>query len=241
MSGYLTGGQGALAGSPASVGYVTDQAVQKTSATGDTMAGPLGIANQSADPGAPAGGAVIYPKAGQWFTENPQGLVGALPSNAGSITSAVTVASTAAETALLSMAIPAADPVAAAVYKLSGWGIYSTTGTPTLAFGLRHGGAAGTFIAAVPAITTGSGLSNALFDIEALLAFYDTTHVVGKIRLLLGTSASTDAASGYVASPTASVAVTVATAKAMTLTVTWGTSSSSNTISLLGSFAQRVA
>lgn len=240
---YLNEAGGASGGSPASLDYVNTQAVSSTNPAGSSMAGPLTVANQTADPAAPSAGAVLYPKAGQWFMENPQGLVQTVSGAVAGITSAVTVANTTTETALLALSIPAADPVAGAVYRMRGWGVYSTTGTPTLAFNSYYGGLTGTAIASVPAITTGSGLTNALFKIDAELVFYSTTKAQGFIQLMLGTSASTDAASGYVASPssTAGVTVAVTTAKAFTLSAVWGTASASNTLSLLGGYAERIA
>lgn len=240
---YLNEAGGASGGSPASLDYVNTQAVSSTNPSGGSMAGPLMLANQTADPAAPNGGSVVYAKGGQLYTQNSQGLIEAVSTGQASITAAVTVANTVTETALLALSIPASDPVAGAVYRMRGWGVYSTTGTPTLAVNSYYGGLTGTAIASVPAITTGSSLTNALFKIDAELVFYSTTKAQGFIQLMLGTSASTDAASGYVASPSATAGVTVAvtTAKAFTLSAVWGTASASNTLSLLGGYAERIA
>ncbi len=243
MASYLTESSGAVGGSPASLDYVQTQTVSATSTAVQTMAAPLSLANQGADPAAPSGGAVLYPKGGQWFQENSQGLVTSLVGSGGGITSAVTVANTMTETALLAWTIPANLPAATAVYRMKGWGVYSDTATPTLTFTSYYGGLAGTQIAQVPAVTLGSGVSGCLFEFIAELAFYSTTKAQGSLKLLLGTSSTTDAASAYVASPTATAGVTVATTSAadFAVSVKWSAASSSNTLSLLYGYPERVA
>ena len=197
-----------------------------------------------AAPAASPGSAQNYSTAsGQPAYVNPQGLI-VLDSGvvSGSVlTTASTLASFTSEAQLVGLSIPANDPAAGSVYVLRMAGVYGDTGTPTLAFGLRYGGAAGTSICAVPAITLGSGVSNVPWEAEAVLQFYSTTSAVGVIRLLLGTSSSTDAASAFVASPTAGVAVVSTSAKVMSFTVTCSASSASNTISALTGYGQRLA
>jgi hypothetical protein len=158
------------------------------------------------------------------------------------LTAAGTVASTASETQLIGAPIPAGDPAAGAVYAVSFAGVYSDTGTPTLAFGLRYGGAAGTAICAIAAQALGSGVSAVPFEGEAILQFWSGAQAVGKLRVGLGTSASTNATTPLVASSAAAgVAVVSTSAKVMSVTVTWGTSSASNTISALTGYAMRLA
>lgn len=181
--------------------------------------------------------------AGQSGNVNPQGLA-VLDSgvvNGSVLTAPSTLASFTAEAQLTGLSIPANDPAAGAVYLLRMAGVYSDTGTPTLAFGLRYGGAAGTSIAAIAAITLGSGVTGVPWDAEAILEFYDTTHAVGVIRLQLGTNASTGAASSFAGSSSAGVSVTSATAKVMSFTVTCSASSASNTISALTGYGMRLA
>jgi len=152
------------------------------------------------------------------------------------------VASTASETELAFAAIPAGDVVAGSAWLLKAGGVYSDTGTPTLAFGLRLGGAAGTSIATIAATTLGSGVSNLSWAAELVLVFYDTTHAVGHMLVDLGTSNSTNATTRLTStSGNAGVAVTTATAKHLSLTATWGASSSSNTISPMWQYGMRLA
>jgi hypothetical protein len=207
-------------------------------ATQSATAPVITLTNQGTAPGTPSGGDVLYAtSAGVLTYKNPQGLVSTLVGSQGGLTATTTVATTTAATALQSLAIPAADAIAGAVYRLVGWGVYSDTGTPTLAFTSTFGA---TGIAAVPAVTLGSGVSNVPFRYEATLDFYTTTTAMGSIQLSLGTSASTNAASLFVSTPTAAVTVGV-TAQAFAVNVTWSASSASNTISLLGGYSERVA
>lgn len=152
------------------------------------------------------------------------------------------VASSASEAELVFAAIPAADVAAGSVWLLEAGGVYSDTGTPTLAFGLRLGGAAGTAIAATAATTLGSGVSALAWAAKAVLAFYDATHAAGHLWVDLGTSNSTNATTKLTATSGATaVTVATATAKHMSLTVTWGTSSSSNTINAMWQYGVRLA
>lgn len=230
----LTEAQGASPASPASLDYLDKNVIGINGGT---------LANQNADPASPAGGANIYAKNGQVYTQLPSGTVGVVSTGKAGLTAAVTVANTTTETELLSYSIGASEPSAGAVYKLVAWGVYSVTGAPTLAFNSYYGGIAGTAIASVPAITAGSGVTGCLFELEAALTFYSTTKAQGYIKLLLGTSSSTDAASGYVASPTATAGVTVVStsAKVFDVSLIWSAASASNTLSVLGGYGQRIA
>ena len=153
-------------------------------------------------------------------------------------TSTKTVANTTTATALTSFSVPANDPSAGSVYRLRGYGVYSTTGTPTLALALSWGG---TSIASVPGITLPSSVTSAAFSYEAELVFHSSTTAVGMLRVLIDTSKTTDAASTYVGASSSAVTVTTSSTEALTVPVTWGTASSANTISLVGGSVERIA
>ena len=153
-------------------------------------------------------------------------------------TSTATVANTTTATALTGVTIPAGDPSAGSVYRLRGYGVYSTTGTPTLALTLAWGGTA---VAAVPAVTLPSSVSGASFSYEAELVFRSSTTVVGMLRVLVDTSKTTDAASTYLGASGSPVTVTTSSAKSLAVTAAWGTASSSNSISLVGGSVERIA
>lgn len=218
--------------------YVTSDGLPMTQGK---LQGALALANLSADPATPSGAGLLYAKGGLLYSENTQGLVQVICGSQGGITSTTTVANTAAETTLQSMSMPANDAIPGAVYRLVGWGVYGDTGTPTLTFTSRLGGVAGTQLAQVPAITLGSGVTNVPYKYEIWLNFLSATTVQCLIELDLGTSASTDAVSPFVATPTSATTISLTTTKAWVVTVTWSAASASNTISLLGAYSERVA
>jgi len=152
--------------------------------------------------------------------------------------STTTVANTTTPTALTSFSVPANDPSAGSVYRLRGYGVYSTTGTPTLAFTLAWGG---TSVSSVPAVTLPSSVTGATFSYEAELVFRSSTTVVGMLRILIDTSKTTDAAATYVGASSAAVTVTTSSANALAVKATWGTASSANSIALVGGSVERVA
>lgn len=208
----------------------------------ETLNAPLTLANQSAAPAAVAGAGTLYALAGQPQYVNPQGLTGALVGCQGGLATAgiTTVANVSAETVLQTLSIPAADAVAGTVYRMTGWGVYSDTGTPTLAWGTRLGGVAGTSLATIAATTLGSGVSNEAFLSVCLLNFLSATTAQVYMAVDLGTSTSTNATTRLTSTPSAATTVSISTAKTFVLTVTFSAASSSNTISLLGGMSERL-
>ncbi len=177
-------------------------------------------------------------------TLNAQGLYtlqgGVVPGSV--IVAATTVANTSAETQLLGLSIPASDVVAGSTYLIKGSGVYSDTGTPTLAFGLRYGGAAGTSLATIAATTLGSGVSGLAFQVEAYVTFWSAILAQAVITVDLGTSNSSNATTRLTGSTVAAgVAVVSTTAKVLSVTVTFSAASASNTISALTTYGMRLA
>lgn len=210
---------------------------------GDSMNGPLSLLNQTAAPAAVAGAPQLYGLAGQPAWVNPQGLTGSIPGCQGGLLAAgiTTVANLSAETVLQTMSLPAADPVAGTVYQMVGWGTYSDTVTPTLAWGSRWGGVAGTSLSTIAATTLGSGVATVAFKVECLLNFLSATTAQVHMAVDLGTSTSTNATTRLTSSPSAAVTVAASTAKTWVTTVTFSAASASNTISLLGAYSVRLA
>ncbi len=210
-------------------------------ATPETLIGPLQLANQSATPAAVAGDALLYASAGQPFWENPQGLTGSIVGCQGGLLTAgiVTVANLSAETVLQTMTLPAADAVAGTVYRMTGWGTYGDTSTPTLAWGARWGGVAGTSLSTITATTLASSVTNQAWKSEILLNFLSATtaQVFMSIDLGLANSGTTRLTS----TPSAASTVSATAAKTLVLTVTFSAASASNTISLLGGTSERLA
>jgi hypothetical protein len=193
-----------------------------------------------------AGGSSTAGGGGLHETLNAQGLYtlqgGVVPGSV--IVAASTVANTSAETQLAGLTIPASDVVAGATYMLKLSGVYSDTGTPTLAWGLRYGGAAGTSIVANGATPTtlGSGVSNIPFQVEAVITFWTTTTATGYYTVDLGTNASTLATTRLTnSSGTSAVTVVSTSSKVLSLTVTFSAASASNTISAVTAYGMRLA
>lgn len=155
-------------------------------------------------------------------------------------TSTTTIANSSTLTALQSGTVPAKDPLAGAVYAVEGYGVFSTTGTPTMTFALYWGGTAGTLVASIPAITAPSGVTSAPFRYRAVLTFRSTTSVTAQLDLLLVTNTSTGAASAYTGALSSATTVATSSSSALAVGFTWGTASASNTISLLGGSVSRI-
>lgn len=162
------------------------------------------------------------------------------------------VASTTTETSLRDIDIPAHFADSERGFILEAFGQYSNTGTPTMIFSVRWGGAAGVLLCKTAAVTTPSGVTAAGWYIWCRMQFRTS-----------GTAASTPAgtvmANGFalvfaavaptVASATGGAAVTPMTnggvvtpaiatvdttiAKTLSLTLTWSANSASNTAKVL--------
>ena len=207
---------------------------------GDTMNGPLTLENQSVAPATPVGGAVAYAVGGVLTYINPQGLVNTIVGSQGGLTAAGTaITATTSETVLQSMSLPANDAIAGAVYKMAGWGVFSSTASPgSTVFTSRLGGVTGTSLVAMAGITLGTSLTAAQFKYEALLNFISPTTVECVVEMTIN-SAAGGAASVYLASSTSAVTVSLSTAKAWVLDITPG--ASGNSLQLLAGWSERIA
>ena len=208
--------------------------------TGDTMNGPLTLSNQSSPPAAAAGSTVLYSTGGVFTYVNPQGLVNTIVGSQGGLTAAGTaITATTSETVLQSMALPANDAIATAVYKMAGWGVFSSTASPgNTVFTLRLGGVSGTSLAASANIALTASLTNAQFNYEARLNFLSPTSATCDLEITINTAAG-GAASEYLVASTAPVTVSLSTTKAFVVDITPG--ASGNSIQLLGGWSERVA
>lgn len=119
------------------------------------------------------------------------------------------------------------------VLRLTAFGVFSTTGAPTLLEGFYYGGVAGVALAATGATATGSGVTNVPFRLEyegRVRSTGTAGTIMGHGYELRGTSVS---AVGVVPIPVtalATVTIDTTTAKAITVGAQWGTSSASNTL-----------
>lgn len=123
-------------------------------------------------------------------------------------------------------------------------GKYSTTGTPTMTFRLRWGGSGGVLLAASAAVTTPSGVTNAMWKVDISI----TTRLNGVTGTMManGELCVFAAVAPTVASATGAAAVTPMTAggvtapavattditidKVLSLTQQWSAASASNTM-----------
>ena len=130
------------------------------------------------------------------------------------------------------------------VLALEAYGRYSTTGTPTLRFRLRWNGVAGTVLTDSGTITSGSGVTSAMWKVQILIVTRangasGSLFVTGEATLYSATAPTVGSATGAPAiAPMGSAGITVPAAVTVDLTVdtplsltaTWGTASASNTL-----------
>lgn len=213
---------------------------ESASAPVDLIA-PLTLLNQTAAPAAPSAASALYSLSGQPQWENPQGLTGSIPNCQGGLATAgiLTVNTTSSETVLQSFSVPAADVAAGSVYRMTGWGVYGSNSTPTLAWGSRWGGVSGTSLSTITATTLGSSVTNLPFKVVSTLNFLSTTTAQVFIEVDLGTGSS--AVTRLANTPSSAVTVVTSSAKVWVTTITFSASNAANTISLLAGMTERLA
>lgn len=163
-----------------------------------------------------------------------------------SVADGTAVANTTTETILFpNVTIPANYMQDGRALKLTAYGKYSTTGTPTMVFSIRWGGAAGTLLAKSTTITGGSGITNAMWMTEAWIQTR-TNGATGTLFIhglsALGSGLTTPAVGSATAAPgfsflssaasqitPAAVTVDLTADTALSLTGTWSAASASNT------------
>lgn len=134
--------------------------------------------------------------------------------------------------------LPANFLVAGSVLRFTAFGVFSTTGTPTLLLGVYYGAVAGANpIAVSSAVTTGSGVTNVPWRIE-VTTVVRTAGTAGTAMsqgfLDMGTSVS---AVNHLPLPQTALAATThdtTAAKALTVGAQWSANSASNTITCHG-------
>ncbi len=117
--------------------------------------------------------------------------------------------------------------------RLTGYGIYSTTGTPTLILGVYYGGGAGTLLAATAANATASGAASYPWKIT-LDIYIRSAGSSGTVwcsgQADVGSSLTAYTSYALPSSQTQPITVSTVVANALTVGATWGTASASNTI-----------
>jgi hypothetical protein len=116
--------------------------------------------------------------------------------------------------------------------RLSAFGRFSTTATPTLLIGFYYGGVAGTALAASTAVTTGTATAwpwraSYNFRIGATGASGTAT---GEGSVTIGTSLTAETGTPIPATNANPVTINTTTLQVLTCGAQWGSSSASNTI-----------
>jgi hypothetical protein len=161
--------------------------------------------------------------------------------------SGAAINTTTTETAIFTAkVIPADYFTLGRMLRVRACGQYSTTGTPTMLFGLRYGTATGgVLLWKTAAITGASGITAALWDLDLILRVTaagsaGTIFAIGTAILHSGAAPTVGSATGAPGisggavagqlAPASSAACDLTTATGLTLTATWGTNSASNTL-----------
>lgn len=157
---------------------------------------------------------------------------------------ATAVANTTTETVLFpNVTLPSGYMQDGRVLRLTAFGKYSTTGTPTMIFGLRWGGVAGTLLCKSAAVTTPSGVTNCGWQVEILIQTRSngatgTIMANGTLEVFAGVAPTVASATGGAATTPmmnggtitpAAVTVDLTADTALALTLTWSAASASNT------------
>lgn len=141
-------------------------------------------------------------------------------------------------------AIGANSLVPGSVIRLTAFGTFSTTGTPTLLLGFYYGGVAGTALAATTAVTMGSGVTNVPWRMEwqgIVRSVGASGTIMGQGIVAHGTSVAAWTNVPLPQTALATVSIDTTTAKAVTVGAQWGTSSASNTLTCHAFLVESVA
>jgi hypothetical protein len=117
--------------------------------------------------------------------------------------------------------------------RLTAFGTFSNTGTPTLLLGFYYGGVAGTALAATSAITTTTGATNWPWRLEwegRVRSTGTAGTILGAGMLSLATALTAYTYRPVPETALATTTIDTTTAKAITVGAQWGTSSASNTL-----------
>lgn len=117
--------------------------------------------------------------------------------------------------------------------RLTAFGTFSNTGTPTLLLGFYHGAVAGTALAATSAITTTTGATNWVWRLEwqgRIRTIGSSGTVMGQGSLDIATSLTAVTHRPIPETALATVTIDTTAAKALTVGAQWGTNSASNTL-----------
>jgi hypothetical protein len=128
--------------------------------------------------------------------------------------------------------------------RLVGYGIFSTTGTPNLTLGGYYGGVAGTLLAGTGTVATGNNAASWPWRLQ-LEIYVRSLGASGTVwcngLVSLGTSLTAMSQLWIPNSQTQPITINTTTANALTIGATWGTSSSSNTITCEDAYIEAIS
>jgi hypothetical protein len=128
--------------------------------------------------------------------------------------------------------------------KVTGYGIYSSTGTPTLLLGVYYGGVAGTLLAATAANAVANNAASYPWRLE-LDIYVRTTGSSGTLwcngSAKVGSSLTAWTEYVIPSSQTQPITVNSTTANALTIGAQWSASSSSNTVTCEDAYFETLA
>lgn len=211
--------------------------------------GALGLKNITTAPTAdPASGLLLYSNSGQLTSMNPQGLTIRL-NGATQLSNSQNRNNFTSNVALGTLTIPGNDPIVGATYRIKAWGIASalTATTPTYTFILKINGVSGTALATA-AVTTASGISNRPWMIDGYVTI-TTAGAAGACMgqmmyhgLLTTTTTISTTTPEFRLDGTATVgSQNFTTDTDFSLTITCSAANASNSVTMSGMIAERVA
>ena len=127
--------------------------------------------------------------------------------------------------------------------RVVGYGIFSTTSTPNLTLGVYYGGVAGTLLAGTGTVATGTATAWPWrIQCEIYVRSLGSSGTVWCNGIVwLGTSLAAMTPLWIPNSQTQPITVDTTAAKALTVGATWGTSSSSNTITCEDAYVEAIS
>lgn len=142
------------------------------------------------------------------------------------------------------LVIPANYLQVGSAIRVTAFGTFSNTATPTLLLGVYFGGVAGTALAATGAITTTTGATNWPFRLEytgIVRSNGATGTIIGQGFVDLATSLTAVTRIPIPATSLATISIDTTTAKAITIGAQWGAASASNTLTVQGVLIESMA
>lgn len=156
-----------------------------------------------------------------------------------SITSTITVANTVTETTISkSYSIAGNTLVAGSCWRIVAWGTYGNTATPVINFRVKYGS---TVVAndsfAFNAGTSGSWVATGYLNAQTVGA---SGNLAGSVFVSTQVASGSSTHNTGVESEALVTGISTTSSQNLTMSVQWGTASSSNTISCLGSVIEQV-